>query len=92
LAVASVAHPEEISPNAIMQANLREQNLSVSYRYNMLLADTDDQQAQQSRADFLPNAQNILIAGGSFTTIVNLFVVVSVILVLTLWTDQYSAC
>jgi hypothetical protein len=71
LAVASVAHPDEIPPNAIMQANLRERNPSVSYRYNMFLADTDDQQAQQSRADFFPNAQNILIAGGSFT-IVNL--------------------
>jgi hypothetical protein len=37
----------------------------------MFLADTDDQQAQQSKVDFFPNAQNILIAGGSFT-IVNL--------------------
>jgi hypothetical protein len=71
LAVASVAHLDEIPPNAIMQANLREQNPSVSYRYNMFLADTDDQQAQQSRGDFFPNAQNILVGGGSFT-IVNL--------------------
>jgi hypothetical protein len=40
LAVASVAHPEEISlfsPNAIIQADLREQNPSVSYRYKYVL-------------------------------------------------------
>jgi hypothetical protein len=47
LAVASVAHPEEIllsSPIAIVQANLRrsEQNASVSYGYKYVLAVTDD--------------------------------------------------
>ena len=35
----------------------------------MFLAVTDDQQAQQSRSDFFPNAQHVLITGGSFTAV-----------------------
>ena len=72
LAVASVAHREEISlssPNANLkaQANLRrsEQNPSVSYRYKYVTAVTDDQQAQESMSGVFANARNVLITGGT---------------------------
>ena len=99
MAVDSVAHPEEnllSSPNAIAQANLRssQQNSSVSYRYKYVLAVADDQQAQQSMSGVFANAQNTLITGGSF--VVSFVVVVSVIFVLILFTEQlecqYSPC
>ena len=59
----------------------------------MFLAVIDDQQAQQSGSGFFANAQNPVITGGSFT-IVSLIVVLSVILVLILCTEQhqYSPC
>ena len=71
LAVASVAHPEELSissPEVIAQANLRrpEQNPSVSYGYKYILAVSNDQQAQQSMSGIFANAQNVLITGGNF--------------------------
>ena len=72
LAVTSVAHPEEnslSSPNVITQANLVEQNPSVSYLYKYVLAVTDDLQAQQSTSGFFANSQNICITGGTFTVI-----------------------
>ena len=76
LAVASVAHREEISlssPNANLkaQANLRrsEQNPSVSYRYKYVVAVTDDQQAQQSMSGVFANARNVLITGGTFVSL-----------------------
>ena len=73
LAVASVAHREDISlasPNANAQGNLRisEQNPSVSYRYKYVVAVTDyqqPQQAQQSMSGVFVNARNVLITGGT---------------------------
>ena len=54
----------------------------------MLLAVTDDQQTQQSRSVFFPNAQNILITGGSFTAVSHCCSYLSVILVLILYSGQ----
>ena len=68
MAVASVAHPEDISlASPIAQANLRisEQNPSVSYRYKYVTAVTDDQQAQESMSGVFANARNVLITGGT---------------------------
>ena len=70
MAVASVAHREEISlssPNAVAQAKVRraEENSSVSYGYKYVLAVTDGQQAQQSTSGIFANAQNVLITGGT---------------------------
>ena len=74
LAVASVAHRQEISlssPNTVAQVEARrsEQNSSVSYRYKYVLAITDDQQVQQSMSGIFANAQNVLITGGTFVSL-----------------------
>ena len=58
LGIASVAHPEE-NP-------LSSPNPSVSCYYIYVLAVIDDQQTQQSSSGFFPNAQNVLITGGTF--------------------------
>ena len=57
----------------------------------MFLAVTDDQQAQaaqQSESGFFPNAQNILITGGTFIVSLVVFTM-AMILVLIHWTEQY---
>ena len=75
-AVASVAHPEKnslSSSNIMTQANLvytnSEQDPSVSYWYNYVLAVTDVWQAQRSTSGILANAQNVGITGGTFTVV-----------------------
>ena len=76
LAVASVAHPEEISfssPNVTTQADSvytkSEQNPSVSYLFKYVFAVTDDWQAQQSTSGIFTNAQNTCVTGGTFTVV-----------------------
>ena len=72
--VAPLAHQGEYllsSPNTIAQANARrsEQNPSVSYGYDYVLAVTDDCQAQQSMSGVFANARNVLITGGTFVSL-----------------------
>jgi hypothetical protein len=75
-AVAPVAHPEGTSPSssdATMQANFGsselEQNSSVNCFHTIFSAFADDQQAQQPVSGLFPNAQNILITGGTFVSL-----------------------
>ena len=49
-----------------------EQNLSVSCLNHMLLAFTDDHKIQDSGSSFCVNAQNTLIADGTFQVVVSL--------------------
>ena len=61
------------APDAITQVSTEsEQNLSVSCLNHMLLAFTDDRQIQDSGSGFFANAQNILIADGTFQVVVSL--------------------
>ena len=57
------------SPDFIIQASMGlERNLSVSCLQHLFLAFVDDLQTQDSGLGLFPNAQNILITGGTFVS------------------------
>jgi hypothetical protein len=76
LAVAPVAHPEGtslLSSDATMQAKANlgstelEKNSSVNCLHIVFSAFADDRQAQQPVLGMFTNAQNTVIAGGTFS-------------------------
>jgi hypothetical protein len=97
LTVASPAHPQEdslTSRDAVMQASLRpEQDPSVSHPIQICSwLCTNDCQSQQSRLGFFENAQNTLIAGGSFTIVSrSVLLIASVILALIYAQNNFPA-